>query len=364
MNSSISKPAVIDTFQTGHSFVEQLNSIKAVAEKPWGHRIWVLQEHAVSGRSKMFCGAHSFRPEILGILFQDVFSSFSKLRSVEQLSFNRNYAMLHVEIFVHTWQNHWLGKSMKLGELIYATFSHFQASEPRDNIFALIGLVGEQRYGDLIDYHLTIKEVFTQATTRCLLEDGIPFHILSLVGKFPPGRIRDSVPSWVPDFSFFRHFRLSFSSFFTFSAAGDSLPVVCVIGDTLSLVGIIVDTVRENLDCPTSFDETDWDIFRTWYRRCRSLMNHERTRYSGESPNSTWWRVMVCDLHSAWSGANWSWNEVLSSGNGHLLGSACSTYTRKSLHHVGLTEMPTRVIHLSERPSFSTRMSYYALPPA
>jgi hypothetical protein len=246
---------------------------------------------------------------VLGIVLHDMLASFSKLRSVGQFGSYRNYTMQRLEIFAHMRRDYWSGKPIKLGDLMYETFGHFEASDPRDNVLALIGLVGEERHKDLINYHLTTKEIFTEAMTRYLLENETPFPMLSLVGSFPPSRIRNSIPSWVPDFSFYRHFRLSFSSFSTFSAAGNSLPIVCVLDETLSLVGIILDTVRQNLDCPTTFDETDWAIFRIWYQRCRHLMIQERIHYAGESPMSTWWRVMVCDLHSTWNGANSAWNE-------------------------------------------------------
>jgi Heterokaryon incompatibility protein (HET) len=34
-SSPISKRALVDTLQTGHNFLEQLNSVKAIMEKPW-----------------------------------------------------------------------------------------------------------------------------------------------------------------------------------------------------------------------------------------------------------------------------------------------------------------------------------------
>jgi hypothetical protein len=94
--------------------------------------------------------------------------------------------------------------------------------------------------------------------TRCLLEEGSSFPILSLVGSSPPGEFRDSLPSWVPDFSFRGFFRPSFSAFPPFSAAGGSPPVVFVLEDTLSLVGKIVDTIDKVLHYPAVYGQLDW----------------------------------------------------------------------------------------------------------
>jgi hypothetical protein len=309
VTSPNSESALVHKCKTAHDFKQQVDSIKVFEKKLWPRRIWVLQEFAVSRKSRIFCGAYSCRPPVFAIMMQDVFTSFSKLRLLEQFGYYRNYIMLRFQIFAQMWQNHRSGKLMKLGELLFATFGHFEASDPRDKVFALIGLLEKNRHEDLIDYHLTTKEVFTKTMTQCLLEDGTPYPLLSLVGSLPSGETRETIPSWVPDFSCHRHFRLSFSSFSTFSAAGHSPPVVCVIGDTLSLVGIIVDEVRQTLDCSTSYFESDWTVFRKWYGKCRSLMDQESICYDEESPDNTWWRVMVCDLHSTWNGAKSSWME-------------------------------------------------------
>jgi Heterokaryon incompatibility protein (HET) len=305
---SIAREFLRNRPEANHNSIDQMKSFKAIDLRAWSRRIWVLQEYAVSENAIIIYGRTSFQSQALALAMQDMLPSFGKLLSISGVEEWRKVAMLRLELFNRIRLNYTRGKQVKLQELLYATYGYFEASDPRDHVFALIGLVGGEEYQDLVDYELTTREVFTQTMERCLLEDGSPFPLLSLVGSAPPSEFRDSLPSWVPDFSFCGYIRSSFSVFSPFSAAGDSQPVVSVIGNTLSLVGNIVDTVHQVLHCPTVCGRLDWNIMQPWYRRCRNLIYENQICYTGYTANSTWWRVMVCDLHSAWNSTYSAWS--------------------------------------------------------
>jgi hypothetical protein len=102
----------------------------------------------------MFCGRRGYRPQTLALALQDLFTSFGELLSTRDIGEWHKTTMLRMGTFIQTWLNHELGKPMQLQELMYMTYGHFEASDPRDNVFALIGLASGE-HQDLINYDLT-----------------------------------------------------------------------------------------------------------------------------------------------------------------------------------------------------------------
>ncbi|TVY67680.1 Heterokaryon incompatibility protein 6, OR allele [Fusarium oxysporum f. sp. cubense] len=60
-------------------------------------------------------------------------------------------------------------KERDLFELVCSTKS-CHATDPRDKIFALIGLVGDKTYGIVPDYHKNESEVFTEFALKVISE--------------------------------------------------------------------------------------------------------------------------------------------------------------------------------------------------
>ena len=87
-------------------------------------------------------------------------------------------------------------KFRTLKGLLAVTSSHL-ASDPRDNIYALIGLVPEDgRNGLVPDYTLPVEKAYT-TFVRSMLETHGSWEVIC----FSKPRIRNDLPSWVPDFS-------------------------------------------------------------------------------------------------------------------------------------------------------------------
>jgi len=87
-------------------------------------------------------------------------------------------------------------QGLRLVGLLQQTLA-FQATDPRDKVFALVGL----SHGvdpDFIDYKLNMHEVFIR-TVRFVIRDNAAtaLQILSLVR----GHDRGVLPSWVPDWT-------------------------------------------------------------------------------------------------------------------------------------------------------------------
>ncbi|KAK4129670.1 hypothetical protein N657DRAFT_677257 [Parathielavia appendiculata] len=98
----------------------------------------------------------------------------------------------------------------------------FEATDPRDKVFALIGIANDFGHRDLLGednpkdgrypywawsaagwtmptYNRPVEHVYTEYTAECILDDGV-LDILSHV-EDPSLRVMPDLPSWAPDFS-------------------------------------------------------------------------------------------------------------------------------------------------------------------
>jgi hypothetical protein len=87
------------------------------------------------------------------------------------------------------------GKSTLLSLL--RKFRDRKASDPRDKVYALLGLVRtpQSRLPMIPDYSLSEVEVFRQATLECIYETGSLSIFSTELGR----KFRTDLPSWVPD---------------------------------------------------------------------------------------------------------------------------------------------------------------------
>lgn len=198
-------------------------------KRTWLHRAWVVQEVVLSQDYLMICGnkevclqnlfcvmefARSNKWEVdLAALQADTTASRAlfpgaQLRLIQVLSFQAHNPEWRAQIEA---QLRWLNGIENEQELGYAYLQHvlgvmrtFNASEPRDKIYAALGLVKNfypQVGQDLPqpDYDLPVWKVYYE-TTRILLERLRFRTILSYVTQGAVQKTPD-LPSWVPDFS-------------------------------------------------------------------------------------------------------------------------------------------------------------------
>lgn len=122
-------------------------------------------------------------------------------------------------------------KELSIERLLYST-GIFEASDPRDKIYSLLGIRGARISSRAtkhiqVDYKKSIQEVFIE-TTKAIVLGEVSFNICGLNGSFSSKTIT-GLPSWVPDYtSSFTSIATSFSRPdppSPYSASGDSEPV-------------------------------------------------------------------------------------------------------------------------------------------
>ena len=173
----------------------------------------------------------------------------------------------------------------------------FESTDPRDKIYALLGIVDEyaqDKPGLIPDYDTqSTAAVFTRAAIQ-ILEDGDgDLLLLSCVeGEKYQQAVTGPLPSWVPDWSSEESTGLRVTGYERYSASGDlkQQPVIDAERQTLSLVGL-------KLDYVTMVGETKRSVLRgepfpKWLEIVDSLETCYRQN-PAEHKLDVFWRTLI-----------------------------------------------------------------------
>lgn len=157
-------------------------------ENQYFERIWIVQENRAAKLVTYQCGKLA------------VFSK-SILHACEWLYFREDdivteSARLHVNLATEILENKKVDKPASLTDFLHR-FRPCQATDPRDKLYALLGLVEETGHGHemIPDYTLSVKEVYSQAVRQSI---SARKDLAILSDAQMPFRSAD-LPSWVPD---------------------------------------------------------------------------------------------------------------------------------------------------------------------
>ncbi|KAI1373742.1 heterokaryon incompatibility protein-domain-containing protein [Hypoxylon crocopeplum] len=185
--------------------------IQELLRKGYWHRIWIIQEVVLAKHAMVVCGERSVSLDAFeGTLMAVFYCRRSGLRTVvaEYADFISDLpANAYSVMALVTRRQHRRGEQIRLAELLFQSGiapqrPHYSASDPRDIVFALLGVISDGRQlGLVVDYSRTLVEVYASAT-KALIRDGDlhedPFHLDRCVPRGDSER-PDGLPSWVPD---------------------------------------------------------------------------------------------------------------------------------------------------------------------
>jgi len=175
-------------------------------QRAYWSRIWVVQEVAVGSNTLFVCGTRmvsenalhhalrllrNFRLHHLLKSGQDVRFIPSEGDGILSMDPSRPINLLKIR------------RAAEPSPLIYLMRSlrHFQATDPRDKVFALLGIASDsQVLGLRPDYRKSYEEAYTDVT-RAFIQNGY-IEILSLSESAKQSIL---LPSWVPDWSYTTH---------------------------------------------------------------------------------------------------------------------------------------------------------------
>lgn len=267
----------------------------AFLSNDWFTRVWIQQEFAVASDVRFVYGRTELASAAVHSAAIAGYSNANNMYySLGYKSFQRCKMFRLRDIHQNNLQRYLLQR------LLFDSFGKVEASDPWDYIFSLLGLV-EDAQSNLVnvDYEASIEEVYIKTMTQCIKHDPKrTLELLSLVGYFPKGTFRKSLPPWVPGFfSAFRS-RRSLSNKGDFSASMRSEISIAIGGETLTIRGKIVDTIRTCLAYPFGVhEEASASIWHTWHKRCRDMGEQNGVFYDTVHLEDEWWRLLVCDRY-------------------------------------------------------------------
>ena len=214
-------------------------SLEAFFLRPWFHRSWTFQEPIRAPDRMIACGSQ--------------IRKWTTFRYAACLIFNSEYTRRTTDgpfAFLVMFENLIReSEDLRLSQLIYTTWLR-EASDPRDKVYAVYGLVQDYQKVPLeISYAMSVEDVYRSTVRFCIENEG-SLSILSQVSLF---KNKSDLPSWIPDWRVC--FRLGclpvdevVCTQFNASSMSRPLLVPSSSNDKLILKGFILAIVERTID--------------------------------------------------------------------------------------------------------------------
>ena len=167
---------------------QTLAELSALFLRPWFHRSWTLQEPIRAPNSIIACGSiiHSFT----SFFFASLACTHWCFRHAEWTVFDVSSFYLTFG-FVTA-----MPEELCLSTLLFRTSLDREASDPRDKVYALYGLVqGYQKVPLTVSYAMSVEDLYRSTVRFCIENE----ESLSILKPVPTFKNQSDLPSWVPD---------------------------------------------------------------------------------------------------------------------------------------------------------------------
>jgi hypothetical protein len=279
--------------------MEEWASLAAVFQRPYFRRLWVVQENILSDIIMGYCGSREIPWKAFHTVAQQIYFRQKLLGRPTSTAFiapHRPVAALESEVvYLTQWRERLqkgdkatVPRELSLENLIFDTWT-FSATDPRDKIFGLYGLLREGGTVDWQpDYSQSVGEVFARATKEIIQKAG-ELRILSAVHDESLRNIVD-LPSWVPDYS------ANFCNMMCANhhVAGDT-PMRSIIGSSwnkLPVAGVKVDSVLAVGNTTSGAGQMSMFFNQRWLELALLLPVPYHT---GQTRTEALWRTLCAD---------------------------------------------------------------------
>jgi hypothetical protein len=178
---------------------------------PWWSRMWVVQESSLALIARVVWGSNEMYWGILwaALGYLSTWLHFQSIHLMGDESYHQAFFLLErsqpywVPI-VGAWERinrHLDGRQTKLIDMLLqsSVSSALTATDPRDNIFAMMGLIEDaEQIGILVDYTQDLRTVYENAGRALLRTEGL--KVLQCC-QFSSLHQSGDLPSWIPDWS-------------------------------------------------------------------------------------------------------------------------------------------------------------------
>lgn len=186
--------------------VRRWRALAALLEKPWWERVWIRQEVALNRSVMMHCGDDSCSWDVLVVTvrwlnkFVNVMR-FDPLQAAGGWQSVADTGSIHVPFYRKVDELKMVKDQVRRGDE-YVDFKDLifhtrlcRSTDPRDKVFALLGLADPEDHKLEADYHLPVQETY-KAAARSLISATESLDLLSACQN--PERLH-GLPSWVPN---------------------------------------------------------------------------------------------------------------------------------------------------------------------
>lgn len=285
-------------------------SMHRLFERRWFQRSWVIQEVALADVAVVLCGCRILNWDDVGRTGQYLVSS-GFFRAMQD-----TYGRQGRPTFASTIQSSRARVKLDTDRsltLLLSSMRRFKATDPRDKIYSLLGLVGDKKdpepHGRVDnnvigpDYSSSVDTIFRQVT-KSLIKHESSLALLSTV-EDASLRVTLNLPSWVPDYAVWQEVTILGmpDNPHKYYAGGDEPP--CLYDsdlvtnfDTLSLAGYEMDTVVGIGMCydHKSIENGDPEVLMSWFQLIATLPES----YGDEEPrDDVIWRTFIGNVGGA-----------------------------------------------------------------
>ncbi|RDW58421.1 hypothetical protein BP5796_12351 [Coleophoma crateriformis] len=241
--------------------------------RPWFHRCWIIQEFSMCPDRTFLWGNHAFQWIILDVVSRLILENStvslilaSLLKTVAPQKPNPRFwdansltslFMLRAlagtiavdELFEIMHGRQAPRDRFSLWTLLMECGLLFDATNPRDKIYSLLGMASDANDGQLPkpDYRLTVETVFEQFA-RYFIEKGMGLDVIAMAGQERSSQLQE-MPSWVPDFTTtpwpLRWSNYSNTKDDIFTAASELAPSITLHLKHISIRGAVIDEITK-----------------------------------------------------------------------------------------------------------------------
>lgn len=173
--------------------------------RPWWSRVWILQEATYGTSPIVLCGSERFSWNLL-----DMLGTWSHVLNQITWALLRHDKDFYCGDFVHSTNRlEYIVGLRRLAPVnadsileLHLGARQSDATDPRDKVFAILGLLGHEHQLCEIDYRKSVRQVYTEAAAGILKHtDNLRFlSFTNNITELAPGtaKLLDDLPSWVP----------------------------------------------------------------------------------------------------------------------------------------------------------------------
>lgn len=226
--------------------------LRVFFDRPCFARAWILQEAALSPNIELVCRNTAIRWDHFGIIVHPYLVQLREQMVLTPQPLHGSW--VYFRSILGTIEE---GENTLLNLVIQS--NHMKASEPRDRVYALLGLALDAGRFPPPNYNISVTDVY-QRFAAAVVANGRGPNLLSLGSSCAQSH---QYPSWVPDLErIFSGLRLEDYSLFSAGRSGGNFNVLPG-SSVLSTEGLVVDIIFRTFPFNTDRIHTDGEVFES-----------------------------------------------------------------------------------------------------